>query len=283
MFFIPSNGIISASQGKNVLSGRYMPVWVTKQIKGDCYMKKILVLDGDAVSRDRLNNIIRGIEVNTAVYETDNLADAFGIAMTNSISLFIVDIILESERRSSDNSGVSFILKMRGVAKYRYTPVIVVSGVCDEGMFLYSHAHIYRYFEKPFDAGPVKRIIEEALEIENDVVSRRPEKVIYQVEGLLECIDIDKIIYAQSNNHSMRIVTAEKEYAIPYLTCKKLLGDIDDRSFVMCFRGCIVNVRHIKNIDKVNRYITMHGCVDKLGIGLKYKKILVEAFLRRNN
>ena len=244
-------------------------------------MKKVLVIDGDIHSRNTVKKIIDDIEREAVVYEADNVTDAFGIAMTNSINMFIVDIALKEGRGKRDNSGVTFILNIRGVAKYRYTPVIVVSSVYDEGMFLYANAHIYRYIEKPYNPEFVKNTINEALE--HDMVSWRPKKVIYQVDGLLECIDIDSIIYAQSNDHVMRIVTTKKEYLIPYLTCNKLLKDVDNQNFVTCFRGCIVNVRYINSIDRVNRYIFLEKCEDKLEIGLKYKKSLITAFLDQNN
>lgn len=244
---------------------------------------KILIIDGDAVSRNTLNDIIKSIGENIVIFEAGNIEDAFGIAMTNTINLFIVDIVLKPGKKNRDNSGASFILGIRGVAKYRYTPVIVISGVYDGGMFLYSHAHIYRYIEKPFNTELTKNIIKEALKFEEDIISWRPQKVMYQVDGILECIDINQIIYAKSNDHVMKIVTDKRNYTIPYLTCKKLLKDVDDRNFVTCFRGCIVNVKQIINIDKVNRYITMNNCSDKLEIGMKYKKELLEAFLHQSN
>lgn len=244
-------------------------------------MKKVLVIDGDIHSRNTVKSIIGDIEREALVYEADNVAEAFGIAMTNSINMFIVDIALKEGRGRRDNSGANFILNIREVAKYRHTPVIVVSSVYDEGMFLYANAHIYRYIEKPYNPEIVKSTIKEALE--HDIVSWRPGKVIYQIDGLLECIEIDSIIYAQSNDHVMRIVATKKEYLIPHLTCNKLLKDIDNRNFVTCFRGCIVNVGYIQSIDRVNRYIHLEKCEDRLEIGLKYKKSLISAFLDQNN
>ena len=58
----------------------------------------------------------------------------------------------------------------------------------------------------------------------------------------------------------------------PYKTCRQLLEEVDTNCLFQCNRGTIINKDYILNLDVRNRYITMKGTMDKVEIGITFRK-----------
>ena len=190
--------------------------------------------------------------------------------------LFIVDLMLDQTKKGGDMSGAEFVQKLRGVDKYYFTPVIIVTGLYDTKNFLYSETHCFQFVEKPFDPKRMEKYIEKAIKFQTR--NEGDENWYYRMDGMVGAVPVREIIYAASRNQEMTVATKREKIHIPYKTCRELLNELDNSDFEMCKRGVVVHRKYIKRIDPVNRYIYLHGCDDVLEIGAYMKKRFTKWF-----
>ena len=236
-------------------------------------MKTILILEDNAREMERLVKIVQDQEPENEVVCTANLEQAYHMAMEKSIDLFLLDIILD-HRGTGDASGMTFADNIRGVERYRFTPVIFITALEDPGLYAYSDVNCYGYVEKPYDPQQLIMMIEDALTMPATHTGRR--NMYYKQDGALLRLQSDEIIYIENGRSGRIIHTASEDRYMTYKPCKEILKELNSTNFVQCNRYVIVNKNYIETIDPVNRYITFGGRKDMVEIGRTFKK----SFLR---
>ncbi len=237
-------------------------------------MKTILILEDNAREMERLVKIVREQDAQNEIISVVNLEQAYHMAMEKSIDLFLLDIILDS-RTSGDASGMSFADHIREVERYRFTPIIFITGLEDPNLYAYSDVQCYSYIEKPYDAKQLSEFIKETLAI--PTYSSASDRVYYRRDGMLLRLQKEDIVYIENGRSGRVIHTMADERYLPYKPVKDILKELDSEDFVQCNRFTIVNRNHVETIDSVNRYITFKSRTDQVELGLTFKK----SFLRR--
>lgn len=239
-------------------------------------MKEVLILEDKEESRRILAELVKQVQADAEVYAVSSEDEAYAIAMKRTIDLFLVDIILHPETMG-DQSGADFAQNLRTIEKYLFTPIIVITSLYDPKIYMYSAVHCYRFIEKPFDAEKVKETIQEAIKYRT--VDEKKRNIIFHVDGLLQMVAVDEIIYIESRKHKLYITTVEECLCVPYKSCKSMLEELDNDNFVKCNRGTIVNMSYIKKVDSVNRFIYLKETQDVLEIGPIMKKAFMDKVL----
>ena len=239
-------------------------------------MKEVLILEDKEESRRILEELVKQVQPDADVYAVSSEDEAYAIAMKRTIDLFLVDIILHPETMG-DQSGADFAQNLRTIEKYLFTPIIVITSLYDPKIYMYSAVHCYRFIEKPFDAKKVRETIQEAIKYRT--VDEKKRNIIFHVDGLLQMVAVDEIIYIESRKHKLYIKTAEECLYVPYKSCKSMLEELDNDNFVKCNRGTIVNMSYVKKVDSVNRFIYLKGIQDVLEIGPIMKKAFMDKVL----
>jgi len=122
---------------------------------------KFLVIDDSMVIRNIHKNVLKEHKFSDEdLFEADNGSTALEIAEKEDIGLFLVDWNMPGI------NGLEFIKKIRGMAKYALTPIIMVT----------SEAAKYNVMEA-IDAGATNYIIKP---IHGDVLWKKIEKYIKQ-------------------------------------------------------------------------------------------------------
>lgn len=227
-------------------------------------MKEVLILEDKEDARLALEHLVKQVDSNARIYMASDEEEAYVIAMKKTIDVFLIDIILHPEI-PGDQSGVDFVQSMRTVEKYYFTPIIFITTLYDPKLHMYSTVHCYQFIEKPFDAEKVKDTIRDALRYHTEDTSKKD--IVFRVDGLLEKVAIDDIMYIENRNHKVYITTVDDKLRVAYRTCKQMLERLDSDKFMQCNRGTIVNFDYIKKVDSVNRYIYLKNCKDVLEIG----------------
>lgn len=239
-------------------------------------MKKILIIEDNADQLMALKKLTEEVDTELVVYTAVNIEKAYQIAMEQNIDIFMVDIILSVTARS-DVSGVRFVERLRSVNKYMFTPVIFITSLEDPQMYAYKELNCMDYIEKPFDPEHVKTVIKKALlfpqnEVEDDTL-------IFRQDGILWPVKINDILYIENYNHSIYVhLVNGKKQKFPYKTCKQILSEVNNHALLQCSRSVIINCTYVENIDFVNHYISMKDCDESIGLGLTYRKRLMERF-----
>lgn len=244
-------------------------------------MKKILILEDNPAILAHIARLVQELDRKEAVYPFDNVKDAYQCAIEKTIDLFIIDIILDTNK-PGDASGLNFVENIRKINHYTFVPVIFVSSLEDAKLYTYENLHCYRFIEKPFDDNQIKQLVNQCLRFSE---TQNVTKTLYfRKNGIILAVEKDDIVYAESINHVMHIHTRRDDaLSVPYITLKKLLEDIDDNGFIQCSRSVIINKKFIQNVDVSNGMIQLKDGYGSVGIGIRFKKNIKESLTIQNN
>lgn len=238
-------------------------------------MKHVLIIEDDHNILQCLEKIVKSIDRATEVFPITNVRDAYQCMLEHRIDLFVVDIILDTQR-SGDATGLYFAEKIRMISQYKFTPLIFITSLEDSKCISYSKFHCYSFIEKPFDPNNVKNIISDCLEFPEPVVHHKA--LYFRKDGIVVSVDRDDIVYVECINHILQIHTVKPDILqVPYITLKRFLEMVDSDAFVKCRRNTIFNQRYFENVDNTNSIIQLAGGY-RVEIGLTFKNVIRKRF-----
>ena len=100
----------------------------------------VLILEDNRQILNVLEELVMSVAEDEKVYATDNVGEAYKIAMETSIDVFLLDIILYTDKKG-DTSGMQYAQSMRKLERYRFTPIIFICTLLD---ILKSRLHPHR-------------------------------------------------------------------------------------------------------------------------------------------
>lgn len=231
-------------------------------------VKRILIVEDNEIHRQALFKIIKELYSDIQIYYAKDAENGLCMALEHHIQLFIIDIILNA-KNLADISGLNLAEEIRGINKYRFTPIIFITSLEDPKLYSYSRLHCFAYIEKPFNVNYVKESVLKALEFphreEDDrYIYFRKNRIIYSVY-------IKDIIYIYSSRRKLKLFCMNDEVEIPYKTCQEILRDLDSCSFIQCSRYCIINKNYIEQVDYINRFVKLRYVDSLIEIGIIIK------------
>jgi DNA-binding LytR/AlgR family response regulator len=242
----------------------------SEEKNGGLAMKEVLILGTNSVERRNILSVIREINRQVRVYSAETEEDALLMLMQKEINIVIVDVVSRPDYYG-DISGLKFIEQIRKIERYRYTPIIILTNLEDPGKYIINEFHCFGLLEKPIAMDLFKKIVKDALSI--PIPKKRGRNIFFKQDGILCALNADKIIYIENRERILLIHTIEETVMIKYETAKRFLKKIRDERFVQCSRQAIINVDYIKEIDFVNRYVTLKEInkMVEIGSGMKNK------------
>lgn len=238
----------------------------------------ILILEDKDNNRNALKKIVLSCPGVKRVFCCTNRKEAFTIAMDHQIDLFLLDIILEADRKN-DNSGILFAEQIRKINMYKLTPIIFITVLMGLERELLKKIHCYDYIEKPIgDGSLVREHIEEVLEaISAGRKTESREAIPLHYDGIGYMVYMDEVIYFENKHGILHIYTIDDEIVIPNLSAKNLLKRIRHTKFLTPIYGTAVNTNYIDHVDFRNRevYMKVNNSVIPIG-GRKYKQFKEE-------
>ncbi len=237
--------------------------------------KNCLIIEDNYVQREFMKRLVQELSEEVLVYDVDNLQEAYQILLENTIDLFIIDIVLDRNKKN-DISGVKLANVVRDIPYYAFTPIIFVTSLIDPKLFAYSNLHCFCYLEKPFSQEEARSVIRDAMEYSTP--KKELSTFCLRKGGILFPIQVDDIVYIESFNRSILIYRKDgKTDKMPYMTCRQILQEAGNSSLLQCNRSVIVNKNYIWSVDRVNRYIVLRDCGKQVDIGVTYlKKVMSE-------
>ena len=238
--------------------------------------KSVLIIEDNLEQLEMLKKLVLEVEPETVVYTASALGPAYEILMERTIDVFLVDIILDTNK-PGDASGMRLVERIRTIEKYMFTPVLFVTSLEDSTKYAYTDLKCYEYIEKPFDPERVKQYIKKALNY--STMREKEATLFFRKDGIIYPIKVKEILYMESLNHKVYVhLKNEPVFVVAYKTCKELLEEADTDCLLQCSRSTIINKDYVENVDPVSRYITMKPDGDKVEIGFTYKKRVMKEF-----
>lgn len=242
---------------------------------GGEFVKNILIIEDDNSILQCLKKIVKSLDKSVEVYAYTNVKDAYQCMLEHKIDLFMVDIILDTDK-PGDTSGLYFAEKIRMINRYKFTPLLFITSLEDSKCISYSHFHCYSFIEKPFRPEYVKQIVSECLEFPENIVQNKA--LFFRKDGIVVSVDREDIVYVESINHILHIHTTKNDVLkIPYITMKDFLEMVDSDMFVRCRRNTIIHRKYFRNADHTNGVIQLAGGY-RVEIGLTYKNEMKKIF-----
>ena len=236
-------------------------------------MKHVLILENNCAEQEALEKIVRELNADVVIHKADTVAAAYQIAVEHVVSLFLVDIVIDSSIRS-DVSGLKFVESIRKLDRYAFAPVIFITALTDPRLYAYSTLHCYGYFEKPALVKELTQSIRQALKYQPPKVEEGT--LYFRKDGVIYAAEKEKIVYIKSHGGSISIKTEYDEFTVFYRSCKDILSELDSDLFIRINRGIIVNSKYIANADLVNRVLHLVNGYGDLEISVRMRKNILE-------
>lgn len=231
--------------------------------------KNVLILEDNKYSMEKLLKILDGIKCDMKILKAKNESDAYRAAMKYTIDVFILDIVLDNSTLG-DASGINFAQKIRTVDKYSFTPIIFTTTLEDPKLYAFTDIHSFAYLEKPYEEEEAARILTNALEF--TTTRDEEQRVFFRKEGLLYAMRTSDIVYIENYSHILRVQTTDEMYEMPYRSCKRMIGELDNNIFFQCSRTTIVNKNHVLALDGPKRILVMKKNKGQLTVGRSFLK-----------
>lgn len=225
----------------------------------------VLILEDNRQILNVLEELVMSVAEDEKVYATDNVGEAYKIAMETSIDVFLLDIILYTDKKG-DTSGMQYAQSMRKLERYRFTPIIFITSLEDPEMYALRDLHAFGYIEKPFAPSQVENLLRDALHFKTQ--KEKDAMMFFRKDGILYPVKCNRVIYMELIKRKICIHMKNGDVlSIPYKSFREIMEEANYEKFVQCSRNCVINIDYIKNIDKTNRFITLEGTKTAVEMG----------------
>ncbi len=229
-------------------------------------MAKILIVEDELLIANGLSTIINSINSNIEPVVIDCVKKALKYARNNYCHAFLL------EAQINGYSGLELAKDIRKMDNYKLTPIVFITSISSKKLIAFEEVHCYDYIIKPFKEEELRKTLETIIKYGIGEQKRR-KYLKLKSRHASHFIRQDEIIYIESRNRKIFIITINEELSFSSYTLKYLLEKLDVY-FVQCHRGYIVNMNFIEKIDKPNNNIFLKGIGVPIPIGRKYKDYL---------
>lgn len=229
-------------------------------------MSNILIVEDEIITAKGLKSIIQSIDSNINVQTTAYAKEALSLAKQNYYDIFLLDIQLK------DYSGFDLAHEIREIDNCKLTPIIFITAIPSRELMAFKEIHAYDYIIKPFKEKEVRDNLETIIKYGINKEHKKEEKYLkIKQKDFAYLIKQDEIIYIESKNRKLYIVTTEDEVDISTYTLKQILVKLGDE-FLQCHRGFIINANYIEKINRREDTIHLIGTKDIVPIGRAFKE-----------
>lgn len=164
-------------------------------------------------------------------------AEAFFFAWESGVVFDI--LLLDIQMPGMDGITLARRLRQRG-GQLAIIFITAFSDHMDQG---YDVGALH-YLLKPVNEQKLTRTLDRALE----ALARRRRTVVFELNGALEQIPADEILYLEALSHTVMLYTSQKSYALRQ-PMRQLEADLGE-GFFRCHRSYLVSLRYIRRITR---------------------------------
>lgn len=240
----------------------------------------VLILEDDKWLRKLLCKYVMSSDDNIDIYDFATKEDALEFIMRNQVDVFLLDIMLDGEDKEEDDSGILFAMEIRRRQEFISSEIIFVTALMGLQAELMQKVHCFDYIEKPFQEERVHKVMKAALHKIRGKSFEEDELLTIKCKGVQFPIMTKEIVMIEGHSRSVVVHLVDEEVVARNISLDNVLKQIQREKFLIPRRGRAVNIRFIKAVDPVNKYVKMYGDkVVDIGRGQKasfmrdYKKL----------
>lgn len=242
-------------------------------------MHNILIVEDH---KEQNNELCRGIH---QAYPNWNISSAYcleeakellsnSLDTNNPYSLFLLDVQLKEE--PCDFGGFVLANEIRSQKAYDTVPILFLTSVSDQISYALNNFHCYSYITKPYSTDDILCQIQQMLLTgfleENSINITDTYRIRHRI------IQKD-IYYVEAKSHMIIIETLSGSISSRELNFE-ILKEMLAENFVQCHKKYIINLEHIANYDRQNRYLQLG--THSIPVSRTYKDTLENALRTKN-
>jgi two-component system LytT family response regulator len=227
---------------------------------------RVFILEDQKKSRMALERILRDLDEKIIVRSAGSEEEGEQIVLREEFDLFLLDINLHPEQRE-DTSGLIFAARLRGIEKYTFTPIVMITSVASLEMSAYRQIHCYQYLIKPYDRKEVENIV---CRVAAHLEQPQKKSIVVKKDGINYRIPCDDIVYIRAVTRGVTICMKREQMEVKYLTLRQIMEQLPEE-FIQCHRMYVIHRKYVDYVDLVNQIIRMQGYKDEIEIGKTYK------------
>lgn len=202
---------------------------------------RVLLVDDDPVCLDGLCAALRRYTYVTVAGTAQNSDEAAVILQREAVDLVFLDI---------EMAGISgFDLARHIQNAYPHIMIIFLTGHVDFALDGYEYKPL-DFLIKPVSPLRLERVLLRAQkQLEEEKPPREsPARIGLPVDGGLEIIDVNQLLYIEKSGRKVFLVNQNGERYRSYDTLQKLLGIFEPYGFFRCHQSFLVRLSAIKSI-----------------------------------
>lgn len=233
-------------------------------------MQKILIVEDDKIQSEQLYKGILQQYPNWCIVCASDYDSAKtyieNSLMQESFSLFLLDIQLS--QTPGDQGGFLLSEIIRSYQQYYSTPILFLTSITDQIQHALHSYHCYNYIQKPYS---IDDILFQIHQMMATGMLNLKTLIIRDTCRIRHRLSPDDILYIESKNHTLILMTLQGPLTTREYTLQSLLSELNF-DFLRCHRKYIINKNHIRNYDETNRFLTI--CQFSIPVGRTYQKNL---------
>lgn len=234
-------------------------------------MHNVLIVEDDSEQNKKLYESIHNAYPDWHVSSAYNFEDAKemlekSIVTNNYFSIFLLDVQLKDD--FCDFGGFVLANEIRSQKAYYTVPILFLTSVSEKMGYALSNFHCYNYITKPYSSDDVIYQIQQMMLTgfleANSIIITDTNRIRHRI------VQKD-IYYVESKSHMVILETANGSISSREIKFSSL-HEILTGDFIQCHKKYIVNVNHINNYDKQNRFLKLG--VHSIPVSRTYKEQL---------
>ncbi len=212
-------------------------------------MINILIAEKHNTIQSKVEQVLSSTYEDIKIHVVHSKEKALLVSKEYSIDIFFIDM------NFCNNKGYDFAVQLRKTSKYALSWIIFISEELDYIVQAFKKIHCFDYIIKPFTEDHVKELEEKLIKSilkSNTQKNLHRKNIIFDIEGKLIKVYVDEIYFIEINQKLCTVYTKKSIYKSKKLTLRKVLDMINDSYFRQSHKSFAVNIRYIKNIEKIS-------------------------------
>lgn len=242
-------------------------------------MHNVLIVEDN---KEQCNELYRGIH---QIYPNWKISRAYCLEEAHELlsislntnkpySLFLLDVQLKEN--SSDFGGFVLAGEIRSQKAYDTVPILFLTSISNQISYALNNFHCYGYISKPYSISDILCQIQQMLLtgfLEEHSIN------VTDTSRIRHRIIPKDIYYVEAKSHMVTFETLNGGISSRELSFE-ILKEILTEAFIQCHKKYIINLEHIANYDKQNRYIQLGN--HSIPVSRTYKDSLENALRTKN-
>lgn len=227
----------------------------------------ILVLEDHPIQRANLCSLLKEIDKDIALFESDSIEKAIKYMIEYDIDLFYLDIEL------GDECGLEFAKRIRAEKKYEFTGIVFITSHKRYILEAFKSIHCYDFINKPYNKEEIIQVTSKLLKSPYIGQTKQKKFLVFNVDDIHIKIYIDDIFFIEALGKHSIIHSVHGEYEMKRRSLKSFLVQVKGSSLIQSHRSYIINTKHIYKIDCSNgiREVWFNNYDKPALIGYTYK------------